>query len=76
MHDRKLSWNEPIEQKCKKAKGILVQCRRAIGPGWGFTPKTMKWIYTAVVRPNLTYAAMTWINGLNKQGNLAKLKSV
>ena len=24
MHDRKLSWNEPIEQKCKKAKGILM----------------------------------------------------
>ena len=74
--DSKLSWNEHIDQKCKKAKGILMQCRRAIGPCWGFTPKTMKWIYTAVVRPTLTYAAMTWINGLYKQHNLAKLKSV
>ena len=36
----------------------------------------MKWIYTALVRPTLTYAAMTWINGLYKQQNLAKLKSV
>ena len=59
--DSKLSWNEHIEQKCKKAKGILLQCRRAIGPCWGFNPKTMKWIYTALVRPTLTYAAMTWI---------------
>ena len=74
--DSKLSWNEHIEQKCKKAKGILMQCRRSIGPCWGFTPETMKWIYTAVVRPCLTYAAMTWINGLHKQHNLAKLKSV
>ena len=74
--DSKLSWNEHIEQKCKKAKGILLQCRRAIGPCWGFNPKTMKWIYTALVRPTLTYAAMTWINGLYKQQNLAKLKSV
>ena len=74
--DSKLSWNEHIDQKCKKAKGILLQCRRAIGPCWGFSPKTMKWIYTALVRPTLTYAAMTWINGLYKQQNLAKLKSV
>ena len=74
--DSKLSWNEHIDQKCKKAKGILMQCRRAIGPCWGFSPKTMKWIYTAVVRPTLTYAAMTWINGIYKQHNLAKLKSV
>ncbi|KAL5259046.1 hypothetical protein ACHWQZ_G009499 [Mnemiopsis leidyi] len=74
--DSKLSWNEHIDQKCKKAKGILLQCRRAIGPSWGFNPQTMKWIYTAVVRPTLTYAAMTWINGLYKQHNLAKLKSV
>ena len=36
----------------------------------------MKWIYTALVRPTITYAAMTWINGLYKQQNLAKLKSV
>ena len=74
--DSKLSWNDHIEEKCKKAKGILLQCRRAIGPCWGFNPKTMKWIYTALVRPTITYAAMTWINGLYKQQNLAKLKSV
>ncbi|KAL5251428.1 hypothetical protein ACHWQZ_G016957 [Mnemiopsis leidyi] len=47
--DSKLSWNEHIDQKCKKTKGILLQCRRAIGPSWGFNPKTMKWIYTALV---------------------------
>ena len=74
--DSKLSWNEHINKKCKKAKGLLLQCRRAIGPCWGFKPQTMKWIYTALVRPTITYAAMTWINGLYKQQNLAKLKSV
>ena len=49
--DSKLTWNEHIINQCKKAKGILMQCRKAVGPTWGFTPKTMKWIYTAVVRP-------------------------
>ena len=74
--DSKLAWNDHIEKSCKKAKGILLQARRSIGPSWGFTPETMKWIYTALVRPCLTYAAMTWINGLTKQQNLTKLKSV
>ena len=65
-----------IDQKCKKAKGLLLQYRRAIGPSWGFKPQTMKWIYTVLVRSTITYTAMTWINGLYKQQNLAKLKSV
>ena len=36
--DSKLTWNEHIKNQCKKAKGILMQCSRAIGPTWGFTP--------------------------------------
>jgi hypothetical protein len=36
----------------------------------------MKWIYTAVVRPTLTYAATIWLNGLYKKNNLALLKGV
>ena len=74
--DSKLTWNEHIKNQCKKAKGILMQCRRAIGPTWGFTPKTMKWIYTAVVRPSLTYAATIWLNGVTKKHNLTILSSV
>ena len=74
--DHKLSWNEHIEKQCKKAKGILMQCRRAVGPTWGFTPKTMRWIYTAIVRPCLSYGAMIWINGIKTKRNLARLGSV
>jgi hypothetical protein len=36
----------------------------------------MEWIYTAVVRPALTYAATIWFNGLYKTNNLALLKGV
>ena len=74
--DNKLSWNEHIIKQCKKAKGILMQCRRAVGPTWGFTPKTMKWIYTAVVRPSLAYGATIWINGLKTKRNRNLLTSV
>ena len=74
--DQKLSWNEHIDKQCKKAKGILMQCRRAVGPTWGFTPKTMKWIYTAIVRPALSYGAVIWINGARTKHNIAKLSAV
>ena len=74
--DSKLTWNEHIINQCKKAKGILMQCRKAVGPTWGFTPKTMKWIYTAVVRPSLSYGAVIWINGLKTKQNITLLNSV
>ena len=37
--DSKLAWNEHIINQCKKAKGILMQCRKAVGPTWGFTQR-------------------------------------
>ena len=74
--DSKLTWNEHIINQCKKAKGILMQCRNAVGPTWGFTPKTMKWIYTAVAIPSLSYGAVIWINGLKTKQNITLLNSV
>ena len=47
--DSKLSWNEHIENVCKKAKGILMHCRKAVGPSRGFKPATMSWIYELIV---------------------------
>lgn len=29
--DSILSWTEHIENECKNSKGVLMQCRRAIG---------------------------------------------
>lgn len=58
--DRKLSWKRHIEEKTNKAKISLWQCRRVVGRTWGFSPRIMRWIFTAVVRPMLTYAACVW----------------
>ena len=71
--DSKLTWNEHNISQCKKAKGILMLCKKAVGPTWGFTPKTMIWIYTVVVRPSLSYDAVIWINGLKTKQNITLL---
>ena len=56
--DSKLSWNEHIENVCKKkSKGILMHCRKAVG----FKPATMRWIYEVMVRPVLGYGATIWV---------------
>ena len=34
--------------------------RNATGKIWGTSPKVVHWIYTAVKRPTLTYAAVIW----------------
>ena len=74
--DQKLSWAPHIAKQTKKAKGVLMMCKTAMGPTWGFTPATMKWIYSAIVRPMLAYGAVIWINGLNNQANMRALSSV
>ncbi len=74
--DNKLTWNEHVDKLQTKAKRILMQRRKAVGPTWGFTPKTMKWIYTAVVRPVLSYGAVIWLNGVKHKHNITKLNRV
>jgi len=58
--DSKLNWSIHIDVKCNKALISLNQLRRSIGKTWGLTPRTTRWIYTAIIRPSLTYAAVVW----------------
>ena len=74
--DDKLNWNEHITIKCKKAKALIMMCKRAIGPTWGFKPETMRWVYRAMIRPVLLYAATIWIGALKTDKNLKQLRSV
>jgi len=74
--DSKLNFNEHISKITKRATMILMQCKQAVGPNWGMTPKTCKWIYTAVVRPILSYACVVWVNALNTQVNTKQLEKV
>ena len=53
-----------------------MQCRKAVGPTWGFKPATMRWVYEAMVRPVLGYGATIWLNGTRTQHNEKLLNGV
>ena len=63
--DSKLSWIPEIKSRSRKGKQILVQCKRIVGKYWGASPLMCKWIYTAIVRPLLSYAVLIWGPGLS-----------
>ena len=74
--DSKLNFNDHIDKITTKATAALMQCKRAVGPTWGLTPKTCKWIYTMVVRPILSYCAAIWVRALTTDKNIKKLARV
>ena len=53
-----------------------MQCRQIVGKAWGIKPSMMKWIYTAMIRPIMSYACVSWTGGLNKKYLGRKLTNV
>jgi hypothetical protein len=53
--DSKLNWKFHINIRIRKASIAYWQCRT-----WGLKPKVVYWIFTSVIRPMLTYAALVW----------------
>ena len=58
--DRELKWNEHIHNKVQKAKRLLMKLSSITHSYWGPKPKLMKWAYTGIVRPMVSYAALSW----------------
>ena len=74
--DSKLSWKPHCQDRVRKATIALMQGRRAIGKSWGLNPRQALWIYTAIIRPILAYAAVVWINATNSSTLVAMLQKV
>ena len=71
--DSKLTWKPHITRKATTA---LIQCRQIVGKTWGIKPFMIKWIYTAMIRPMMSYACVSWAGGLNKKYLVRKLTKV
>jgi hypothetical protein len=75
--DKKLTWNNHIGSLKIKAIKALMACKGLIGKSWGLQPRMIHWIYTAVVRPMMTYASFVWWPKLEQkmaQQTLAKIQ--
>ena len=74
--DSKLSFNTHIDNITKICIGTLFQCKRAIGPTWGLSPKVCHWIYTAIIIPTLAYCSIVRIRAVENKTNTKRLERV
>uniref|UniRef100_A0A1I8IR31 RNase H domain-containing protein n=1 Tax=Macrostomum lignano TaxID=282301 RepID=A0A1I8IR31_9PLAT len=72
--DHRLNWSPHVQTKAKKAFAVLAQLRRAVGTTWGLTPKRLWWIYTAMVRPAISYGGLIWASALQIKTCLEALR--
>ena len=60
--DSKLSFNSHVINKVNKGKGLLMQYKHEILKNWNSSNYATKWIYTAMIRPIITYGHIERIN--------------
>lgn len=74
--DQRLNWNSHIENVIQRAKTSLGISYRMAGTRWGITPKIALWLYTAIVRPIVCYAAAVWYKKTLQKSTIDKLNSL
>lgn len=71
--DSRLNWKKHIDYRIGKCIRIFWCCRKAIGKSWGLAPKSIMWIYTAIVKPLLAYGSYLWWRGTESTYPKSKL---
>jgi hypothetical protein len=74
--DSKLLWNSHIKRVKDKTVKALMACRGIVGQRWSLRPAMMRWIYTMVVRPMMSYAAFVWLQKSEQITASAELQKV
>jgi ribonuclease HI len=72
--DKKLLWTKHIQEKVKKGKKLLNSVKAIIGQKWGLDPKKLFWVYTAMVRPVISYGGIVWAHALDEKGKRERLE--
>jgi ribonuclease HI len=71
--DSKLLFTQHLTTKIKRAKAHLLQIKGAMGKLWGMPPRFMRWAYTGIVRPALTYGCIVWAKAASRTGMRQRL---
>jgi hypothetical protein len=75
--DKGLSWGAQLDKVTNRAYRVFWTCKGTFGKAWGQKLWVVHWVYTMVVRPIITYAAMVWWLRLKfkmSQARLSKLQ--
>ena len=74
--DKELKWGHHINNKIAKAKRLLMKMSGIASAYWGPKPKLMRWAYTGIVRPMISYAALAWGHVLEESDHEDALRSL
>ncbi|XP_055856174.1 uncharacterized protein LOC129919340 [Episyrphus balteatus] len=74
--DSKLTWKRNTEERMKKALCAFYTCKKTFGARWGMRPQVIQWMYTAIIRPILTYSSIVWWEAVEKSSYLKNLNKV
>lgn len=74
--DSKLSWKRNTEERMKKGFNAFYACKKAFGTKWGMQPHIIHWMYTAIIRPIITYGAIVWWKATETKSYLGNLEKV
>ena len=74
--DKELKWQTHIDNKILKAKRLLMKMASITQSYWGPQPKLMRWMYTGIVRPVVSYAAMVWAHQIEDDTVEDKLRTL
>ncbi|OXU18625.1 hypothetical protein TSAR_008126 [Trichomalopsis sarcophagae] len=55
-----LTWEKHLTAQCDKFLMVLGTCRRTFGSTWALSPRSILWLYRAVLVHRLAYAALVW----------------
>ena len=72
-----LTWTKHVKEKVAKAMRVLQLTKAIVGQKWGLTPEKVFWVYSALVRPILSYGSIVWSHSINKtlKGRLTRVQS-
>jgi hypothetical protein len=74
--DNGLTWKKQLDKVISKAYKAFWTFRGTFGKTWGLKPKVVYRIYTAVVRPIVTYAATIWWPRVKLKASQAELSKL
>ena len=76
IFDRKLLWKPHLDAIIKKATISLMICRRLAGKSWGCSPNHIRWMFTMMVKPIITYVVRVWSKRVRQKTTQSSLSKV